>query len=177
MDPKLVATSGSAWVIEPGYSVAQFQSKLLFFKFNGAFSQVTGTLLRAEQLNRSSIEAVVNVASIDTSSKRLAARLCSPRFLDASGHPQISFRSTSVERGTDRDTLVVKGLLTIKGVTREITLDVTEMDHSQSPQGEYVAYYTAVTRINRHHFGITYGRGMISAQVLLRVHIQAMKKN
>ena len=97
-------------------------------------------------------------------------------FLDAQEHGEIRFKSTRVEKGTDRDTLRVTGDLTIRGRSHEVVLDVNEFDRSRSPQGEDVTYYAALKEINRFDFGIKYGRLLIGRSLKVLIQIQALRK-
>jgi polyisoprenoid-binding protein YceI len=179
MDPIQVTTESTAtWTIDPQYTIAQFRVKsLFFFTVSGSFAGVKGTLLLDESdINIWSVDAVVNAAAINTGIARRDAHLRSKDFLDTAEYHEIRFRSTLVERGTDRDMLRIRGVLTIKGKSREVLFDVTEVDHSRSPSGEDVAYYSAATTINRHDFGVSHLRGIIAASIALRIHVQAVKQ-
>jgi len=166
------------WFIEPGYTIAHFKVKsFLFFTVAGRFNDVAGTVVLDEaDPRRSSVTATIRAASIETGSKRRDAHLRSADFLAVERYPEISFRSTSVEKGRDRDTLNVTGMLTIKDTSREIKLLVTQVDRSCSPQGEEILYYTAVTELACHDFGISRRRGLIGHKLKIAIHIQAQKQ-
>ncbi|MEO6725681.1 MAG: YceI family protein [Blastocatellia bacterium] len=170
--------SETYWFIEPGYTTAQFSVKnFIFFTVMGQFTDVAGTIICHEsELHCSSVSATIKAASINTSSQRRDEHLRSKDFLDAGANPEITFRSTRVEKGRDRDTLRVTGTLAIKGIGREVVLSVTEVDCSRSPQGEEIAYYTAVTEIDRHDFGVSYWRGLIGSKIKITIHVQAQKQ-
>lgn len=166
------------WFIEPGYTIADFKIKsFLFFTIAGNFSEVAGTVVLNEaDLRLSSVTATIKAGGIDTGNQRRDRHLRSADFLAVEHYPEISFRSTSVEKGRDRDTLNVKGVLTIKSTSREITLLVTLVDRSRSPQGEEIIYYTAVTEIDRHAFGVSHLRGLIVGKLKITIHVQAQKQ-
>jgi polyisoprenoid-binding protein YceI len=166
------------WFIEPGYTTAHFKIKsFLFLTVAGSFNEVAGTIILDEaNLHCSSVTASIKAVSINTGNQRRDTHLRSADFLAVEEHPEISFRSTSVEKGRDRDTLNVKGTLTIKNTSREITLLVTQADRSRSPQGEEIIYYTTVTEINRHDFGVSHLRGLIGSKLKITIHIQAQKQ-
>jgi polyisoprenoid-binding protein YceI len=103
--------------------------------------------------------------------------LRSADFLEVERYPEIRFQSTRVEKGRDRDALIVTGTLTIKGRSREVVLNVTETDHSRSPHGEEVAYYVAQTTIDRLDFGITQGRGVIGRELKITIQAQASRNS
>jgi len=178
MEPRKTSEQASAaWVIEPAYTTAQFWIRNLgMFTVRGSFGDITGTIVRDDvDIKRSWVEATIKAATVATRNERRDSHLRSASFLDVAEFPEIGYKSTSVERGTDRDMLRIKGLLTIRGKSREVTLDVTEVDHSRSPQGADVAYYTAVTRIDRFDFGVRYGLGLIGRTVNIRIHVQALR--
>jgi polyisoprenoid-binding protein YceI len=176
---RVVRQTQAISIIDPRYTIAQFAVKnLLFFKVSGSFARVTGTIVRDDlDIRRSSVEAIIEADAVDTGIKKRDAHLRGPDFLDSREYPELRFQSTSVEKGTDRDTLRVKGMLTIKGKSREVVFDITEVDRSRSPKGEHVTYYFAVTRINRHDFNVSYGRGVIGSKVEIRIHVQAVRQN
>lgn len=166
------------WFIEPGYTIAHFKVKnLFFFTVTGEFPEVAGTIVYDHSdIRRSSVMATIKAASLYTRSKRRDVHLRSADFLAVETNPEISFHSTSVEKGRDRDTLNVSGILTIKNTSREIKLLVTEVDHSRSPQGEEIAYYSAVAEIDRHDFGVSHMRGLIGSKLKITIHVQAQKQ-
>jgi len=87
--------------------------------------------------------------------------------------PEIEFKSTSIRRGKDRDSLDLEGELTIKDKTVPIALAVNEMDRSRSPRGEQFVYYSATTELDRCAFGINYGRGIIGRRLRVNINVQA----
>jgi polyisoprenoid-binding protein YceI len=170
--------SQTFWVIEPKYTSFEFSVKnFFFFKVKGKFSNFIGNLVIDEgDIRRSSVEVTIKAPSISTGIKRRDDHLLSADFLDAAKHPLISFQSTGVEKGRDRDTLRVTGNLTVKGFSKELVLDVEETDYSRSPQGDEVAYFIAQTKIDRFDFGVRYGRGLIGRILKVTVQAQATKK-
>lgn len=166
------------WFIEPGYTVAKFSVKIFFFfAVTGQFTEVTGTIVSNEsEIQHSSVSATVKASNVNTGNQQRDAHLRAKDFLAVETYPEITFRSTRVEKGRDRDTLRVTGMLTIKGISQETILDVTEVDRSQSPQGEEIAYYSATTEIDRQDFGIRYWPGLIGSKVKITIHVQAQKQ-
>ncbi len=171
--------SQTVWTVEPGYTTVQFTVKNLFlFNVAGRFSDLAGTIVLDEtDLRLSSAEVAIGAASIDTANKRRDKHLRSADFLDVGKYPEIRFQSTSVNKGTDRDTLRVVGTLTVRDNSREVALDVTQIDRSRSPQGEEIAYYTALAEIDRFDFGVRYMRGLIGRRVKVVIHVQARRLN
>jgi polyisoprenoid-binding protein YceI len=163
MEPQRVSKQGeTVWIIDPKHTTVEFSIRnLFFFTVTGRFSDVTAVL----------------ASSIDTGNKRRDDHVRSKDFFDAKRYPRILFESASVERGTDRDTLRIAGTLTIKGQSREVVLNVTEVDHSHSPHGEEVAYFGAMIELDRFDFGINYGRGWIGRKVKISVYVQAVRRS
>ena len=166
------------WKIDSTHTTIEFAVKnLFFFTVRGRFTGIAGNILLDEdELGRSSVEAFIKAESIDTGSRRRDAHLCSSDFLNVGEYPEIRFQSTKVEKGRDRDTIRVTGELTIAGKSREMDIEVTEVERSRSPQGEEVAYYSFLKKIDRHDFGVSYGRMIIGRTVAVTIHLQAVRR-
>jgi polyisoprenoid-binding protein YceI len=179
MKPEVIRVDSAQtiWTIDPQYATVEFSAKLLFLAVKGRFTEFGGTItLGEDDIRRSSVEATIGATSVSTGIRRRDAHLRSADFLDAEKYPEIRFQSSSVEKGRDRDMLRVTGTLTIKDRSREIALDVWVTDRSRSPQGDEVAYYTAMAEINRHDFGVSFGRGLIGSRVKITIQVQASKR-
>lgn len=162
------------WSFDPAYSTVEFAIRNLWYTVHGRFRVVEGSIeLDGEDLRRSSVDATIKAASIDTGNKRRDAHLQSRDFLDMDRFPDIRFRSTKIERGKDRDSIDLEGDLTINDKTRKIALAVNEMDRSRSPRGEEFIYYSATTEIDRFDFGIDYGRTIIGRKLKVTINVQA----
>ncbi|HKX30197.1 MAG TPA: YceI family protein [Blastocatellia bacterium] len=172
------AQAPAEWIIEPRYTTVHFSVKnLFFFTVEGDFTDFRGELARNEQeLGHSRVATKIRASSIETRNRRRDRHLTSADFLEVERYPEILFQSTRVEKGRDRDALIVTGILTIKGRSKEVVLNVTETDHSRSPQGEEVAYYLAQTKVDRFDFGITYGRWMIGRSLKITIQAQATRQ-
>jgi polyisoprenoid-binding protein YceI len=168
----------SVWAIDPTHSTVAFSiDRFFFFKVKGSFPDVTGTLvLDEEDVRGSSVVATIKGKSIKTGNMRRDAHLQGPDFLDVDQYPDVLFQSSQVKLGTDRDMLSVVGELTIKGRSREVTLNVGVVDRSRSPNGEEVVYYTAMTELDRSDFGIKYGTGIIGRKLKVVINLQALKQ-
>ena len=129
------------WAINPAHSTIEFSVKnFFFFIVKGRLTEFAGNIVLDEaDIGGSSVEVAIKAASIDTGKKRRDAHLRSADFLEADRYPYISFQSTKIEPGRDRDTLRLTGMLTIKGKSREVILDVDKLDYSRSPDGEEVS--------------------------------------
>ena len=175
---RIAADTQTVWAIDPTHTTVEFAVKNFFlFTVKGSVTTLEGTLvLDAADVRRSSIAVVLKAASIDTANKRRDVHLRTTDFLDADRYPEIRFQSTKVEPGSDRDMLRVTGSLTIRDETKEIVLDVSDIDRSRSPSGEQVAYYTALAKLDRHDFGINYMRGLIGRKLQITINVQASRR-
>jgi len=178
MERRIVSGRTSTWTIDPEYSSVQFTGRLLFTRdVHGSLKIQRGTIsVDHNDVSMSSAEAIIGVASITTGRAKRDDHLRSPAFLDAERFPQIHFKTTSVRRG-DRDTFIVTGLLTVRGKSHPVTLDVTEMDKSTSPRGEQLAYYSARATLDRLDLGVRRYRAIIGRKLHLRIHVQALKES
>jgi polyisoprenoid-binding protein YceI len=170
---KSAMTQGT-WHFDPDYTTVEFSIRNLWFKVRGRFRDLEGQIVLDESdISRSSVTATIEVDSIDTGNKRRNAHLLAADFFDVEKFPEIEFRSTSVRRGKDRDSLDLEGELTIKNKTVPIALAVNEMDRSRSPRGDEFVYYSATADIDRCAFGINYGRGFIGRRLRVNINVQA----
>jgi len=168
----------SFWIIDPSHTTIEFSIRNLFvFTVKGTVAAGEGTIvLDAGTVSGSSVTAVLQPSSINTGNQRRDEHLRSPAYLDANRFPEIRFQSTRVEPGIDRDTLRVTGTLTIKNQSKEIVLDVSEIDRSRSPGGEYIAYYGARTGLDRHDFQVGGMPLLIGRRVEIAINVQATKR-
>ena len=162
------------WTFDPAYTTVEFVVRNLWYKVKGRFGVVEGAIvLDEEDLSRSSVTATIKADTIDTRNKKRDAHLLLREFLDVENFPEIEFKSTSVKRGRDRDSLDLDGTLTIRDKTIPITLAVNEMDRSRSPNGQEWVYYSATTELDRFAFGVDYGRVFIGRRLKVTINVQA----
>src|SRR5262245_49433280 len=167
----------TVWTIDPQYATVQFSVKMLFLTVKGEFTDFGGKIMLDENdIRRSSVEATINAASINTGVKKRDEHLRTKDFLDVATQPEIRFQSASVGPGRDRDMLRVTGTLTIKGKSRETALDVTITDRSRSPQGDEILYCAVVADIDRIAFGVDYASWLIGRTVKVLIQAQATKR-
>src|SRR5262245_1691762 len=169
-----VAPDRRGWQFDPAYSTVEFVIRNLLYNVRGRFDVLEGNIvLDEDDIRQSSVIATIKASSINTRNARRDAHLQSADFLDAEKFPDIHFESSRVERGKDRDSLDVDGMLYIKDKRVPIALAVNEMDRSRSPKGEDYVYYSATTEIDRFAFGISYGRGVIGRKLKVTINVQA----
>ena len=158
--PALAATS--TWNLDPFHTNAQFFVKHLGIStVQGDFTKVTGTVTLDDQdITKSTVSVTIDVNSIDTRVSRRDDDLKSEHFLNAAQFPTITFQSTKIVKTGD-NTLKVTGNLTIRGVTKEVALDVTGPTAPISAMGSQRRGFSATTKINRQDFGVAADPGMV----------------
>ena len=173
------AAAQDAWQLDPPHSSAQFSVRHLGVStVRGAFTKVSGSVVYdAGNLNKSSIQATIDAASVDTRVEMRDNDLRSPRFLDAQKFPTITFQSKKVE-AAGAGKLKVTGDLTIKGVTKEVVLDVDGPTPSiKDPMGKDRLRMgaSATTKINRNDFGVSGLPGIVGDDITITLDVEMTK--
>ncbi|HEY2151481.1 MAG TPA: YceI family protein [Vicinamibacterales bacterium] len=159
----------ATWFLEPGHTAAMFRARHMMVAYvRGHFKNVSGSLVfDPDNPTRSSADVAIDAATIWTGQPQRDAHLRSADFLDVENHPRITFKGNKVEVAGARD-YIVRGALTIRGVSREVDLNVRYLGQWLTPwweeeAGKWVdkgpkvrAGFVAKTRINRHDFGVSW---------------------
>lgn len=154
------------WEIDRSHSSVEFSVRhLMVSKVRGRFGELSGTVEIAEVPEASSVSVVIDAASIDTRDSGRDEHLRSADFLDVATHPTLEFRSTAVRGKGFR--WRVEGDLTIRGITRPVTLDVELDGVATSPWGKQVTGFTASTELDREDFGLTWNQALETGGVLV----------
>lgn len=141
--------------IDPAHSSVGFSIRHVFSQVPGSFTQFSGTVtVDRDNLEKSQVEAVIQVGSVNTAVEKRDAHLKSPDFFDAVKFGTITFKSKAWKK-TGEDTYDVTGDLTIKDVTKEVVLKVTSLGFGPGMAGKPVSGWSATTTINRNDFGVT----------------------
>lgn len=173
------AAAQDAWQLDPQHSSAQFSVRHLEVStVRGAFTKVSGSVVYdPAALNKSSIQTTIDAASVDTRVDMRDNDLRSPRFLDAQKYPTITFQSKKVEpAGAGK--LKVTGDLTIKGVTKEVVLDVDGPAPAiKDPLGKDRLRMgaSATTNINRNDFGVSGLPGVVGDDITITLDVEMTK--
>jgi polyisoprenoid-binding protein YceI len=156
------------WQLDPAHSSVEFGVRhLMISTVKGRFGDITGSVtLDPNDESAASVEVTVQTASIDTRQAQRDAHLRSPDFFDSESFPLITFRGTSVEGDTDSE-FRLTGDLTIRDVTREITLDVTKEGQGSDPWGNVRSAFSAKGKIDRRDFGLTYNQVLEAGGVVV----------
>ena len=143
------------WDIDAVHSEVSFVVRhMVVSKVRGRFNAFEGTIVTGESPLASSVNATIDAASVDTNQEQRDAHVRSADFLDVDNFPTLSFRSTAVR--PEGDDFKVDGELTIRGVTKPVTLDLELNGFSPDPYGGTRVGFSATTEINRQDFGVSY---------------------
>jgi polyisoprenoid-binding protein YceI len=163
--------SRTTWNLDGAHSQVEFSVKhMMFTTVRGRFAEMEGTIgLTAESPQESSVEVTIGAASLDTRVADRDAHLRSGDFFDAENHPNLTFRSRRVEGSLESpgDGFRVTGDLTIRGITREVTLDARFEGTGTDPWGGTRAGFSARTTIDRRDFGLTWNQALEAGGVLV----------
>jgi polyisoprenoid-binding protein YceI len=174
----------TVYEIDPAHSSAQFTIRhLMISNVRGDFKSVKGTVIYdPENLAVSSIEAVVDVHSLNTRDENRDAHVKSAEFFNAEKYPSITFKSSKIEREGEGE-FKVTGNLTILDVSKEVVLKVEgPSEEAKDPWGNLRIGASATTKIKRSDFGLTWnaaletGGVMLGDDVKLELDVQLVKQ-
>lgn len=171
-----LASSASAqtgtWTIDPNHTAAQFSVRHLGVStVRGAFTKVSGSVKHdPADPTKDSLEATIETSSVDTRVEMRDNDLRSPRFFDAQKYPTITFHSKQAKvAGPGK--LQITGDLTIRGVTKEVVLDVDgPSEPIKDPMGKGQRMgASATTKINRQDFGVSALPGVVGDEITITI--------
>jgi polyisoprenoid-binding protein YceI len=168
-----------SWTIDPLHSEVGFSVRhMMVSKVRGKFAKFSGELVTAENPLASSVNAEIDLSSIETGAEQRDAHLRSPDFFDTENHPVMTYRSTGIR--AKGDDYVVDGELTLKGITRQVPLTLELNGFGPDPYGGTRAGFTATGEINRQDFGVNWnaalehGGVVVSDKVTIHLEIEAV---
>lgn len=180
------------WFFEPGHTSVEFRARHMMVTWvRGFFKNVTGTLdFDPDEPEKLSFQTTIDAKTLWTGEQMRDDHLRSADFLDVEHHPTISYKSKSARRIGPQE-LIVQGDLTIRGITREVPLDVTYHGQWETPWWEdgvdkgprHRAGFLARARIDRYDFGVNWNgelpRGgiVVGAEVELIIDAEAVREN
>lgn len=174
--------AAGTYQLDPQHSNVEAVARhLMVTKVRGRFSDVTGQITIGEQPEESSVEATIKADSIDTGVVERDTHLRSPDFLDVERFPEIRFVSTKVEK-TGETALAVTGDLTIRDVTKPVTLQVDYEGEAVDPWGNRKIALAVTGELDREAFGMTWnvaleaGGVLVSKTFKLAFDIQAVEQ-
>jgi len=177
------ATETTTWTVDPTHAEIGFAVKhLMISTVRGRFGAVEGkVVLNEADPSKSSVDVSVDIASIDTRQEMRDNHLRSADFFDAENHPKMRFVSKKVV-GDITDDFKVVGDLTIRGTTREVTLDVSLTGRGNDPWGNERMGFEAKGKVNRLDFGLHYnpaleaGGFVVGDEVKISIDVELIKQ-
>jgi polyisoprenoid-binding protein YceI len=177
-----VAARADVYSIDKGHSEVSFQVRHLVTQVRGNFNDYQGTInLDPANLEHSSVDFQIKADSIDTNLPDRDKHLRSEDFFFVEKYPQITFKSKSVKK-TGKDTYDVAGTLTLRGVSKDVTLPVTFLGTVKDPWGNEKAGFATDLTLNRKDYGINWnaaldnGGVVLSDDVKISINLETQKK-
>jgi len=175
-----MTTEKTVWALDPTHSEITFKVKhLMISNVKGEFKNFNVTV-EGEDFESSKIKASIETGSIYTNNTDRDNHLKSADFFDVENHGEMTFESTSFKK-VDDDEYKLTGLLTIKGVSKEVTLDVEFGGMNKDPWGNEKAGFSLEGKINRKDWGLNYnavlesGGVLLSEEIKLQAEVQVVK--
>ena len=167
------------WQIDPGHTELAFIGRhFMLTKVRGRFTGVTGAIEVAQNPGRTTAEVTIDMASVESGNQARDDHLRSPDFFDAADHPTATFTGRAAGWQGTHGTLA--GELTIRGITRPVTLAAEYLGHAADPWGGQRAIFTAETTINREDWGLTWnmpldgGGLLVSKEIRIEINAEAV---
>jgi len=159
--PLTAAAEQTTWTVDPVHSEVGFSVRHLLTPVSGEFNDFSGTIVYdAEEPSNSSVDVTVQAASIDTDNERRDGHLKSEDFFAVEQHPTLTFKSKKVAKLGGN--LAVTGDLTIRGVTKEVTIPIDVL----GVLGDKAGFSTEFT-VDRQEFGVSWNRALDQGGALL----------
>jgi len=159
----------TTWKLDPAHSVAEFKVKhMMISNVKGTFTGLSGTLqLDETDRTHSTVEALIEVGTINTGDAQRDGHLKSADFFDAEKFPAITFKSTNID-STGGPDYEVTGDFTLRGVTKPVVFKVEDVSTpSKDPWGNQRIGLSATTKINRKDFGLGWNAALETGGVLV----------
>ncbi len=170
-DLRIPGYIAGTWTIDTVHSHVGFVIKhMMVSKVRGNFTRFSGQIIAPDDPLATSVTVTIDATSIDTNNSMRDDHIRSADFFDAENHPTLTFVSTGVRHEDGQ--LYVDGNLTIRGVTKPVTLTVETPEFGPNPQGGTKTGFSATTEINRNDFGVSYNGAIPGGGVALGEKVQ-----
>ncbi|OLF19609.1 YceI family protein [Actinophytocola xanthii] len=166
------------WDIDPAHTEVGFVVRhLVVTKVRGRFTEVTGSIVTAENPLESSVDITIGVDSISTHNETRDNHLRSADFFEVETHPQMTYRATGARQ--DGENFVLDGELTLKGVTKVVPLTFELNGFSADPWGGTRAGFSANAQINRKDFNVNFegvqnGLAVVGDKIDIHIEVEAV---
>lgn len=174
---------GQSYQIDSAHSGAAFSVRhMMVTNVSGRFSNLKGSVVIDEKTPANSkVEAVIDVSTVNTNESKRDGHLKSPDFFDVAKFPTMTFKSTKVYKSGE--VTKVEGNLTLHGVTKPVTLTLSEVSAEvKHPMGGFLRGATATTKISRKDFGLTWNTALeaggvaVGDEVSITLEIELSRK-
>jgi len=178
------SASASEWSVDSTHSTVGFTVRhMMVTDVHGTFNKAQGTVdLDEKDPTKSKVNIDIDVASVDTRDAKRDEHLKSPDFFDAANHPKISFKSTQIKKA-GKDKFKVTGDLTMRGVTKSATFDVSGPTQPiKNPWGMVVRGVSVSGKVNRKDFNVSWNKALdgggliVGDEVKIQVDIELVEK-
>ena len=179
---RTTAKKQAKWVLDPTHSELTFKVKhLMISNVKGEFKAFS-IEVDGEDIFKSNVQVTIDASSINTNNTDRDNHLKSADFFDIENHKELAFKSISFKK-TDDDAYELKGLLTIKGISKEVALEVEFGGINKDPWGNEKAGLSVSGKINRKDWGLNWnaaletGGVLVSEEVKISGEIQFVKQS
>lgn len=171
-----------SWQIDKSHTGIFFTARhMMVAKVRGQFKEFGGTIeFDPDNLTATNVDIDIQVASVDTSEPKRDEHLRSADFFDVENHPVMNFRSTRVEVEDANNGRLI-GDLTIRGVSKEVALDVEYTGVAKNPWGQEMAGFSAATTINRKDWDLNWnvaleaGGWLVGDKIKIEIDLELVK--
>jgi polyisoprenoid-binding protein YceI len=170
----------ATWTIDPIHSEVGFSVRhMMVSKVRGRFTKFSGQLVTAEEPQKSSVTAEIDLGSIDTGQEQRDNHIRSADFFEVETYPTMTYKSTGIR--VEDGEYILDGELTLKGVTRSVPLHLELNGFGPDPYGGTRAGFTATGELNRRDFNISFnaplqnGGVVVADKIQLQLEIEAVK--
>ncbi|MEO5951382.1 MAG: YceI family protein [Chloroflexia bacterium] len=176
--------ANKTWTIDPSHTSVSFSAKhMMVSTVRGHLGPISGAIeIDDTDFTKSEIEVVIDIANLQTRDEKRDAHLKSGDFFDVENFPSALFKSTRIESlGGEKYSVV--GNLSVRGTTKEITLDTQFEGFTTNPWGMKLVAFTATAKINRKDWGLNWnvaleaGGVLVGDQIKLDIDVEAIKQS
>jgi len=172
--PDKSRVEAGTYALDPAHTQVVWEvSHFGFNPYTGIFGDVTGTMtLDPANPSAASINIIIPIGKVATNSEGLTKHLKTPDFFDVENNPTATFKSTKIEIDEKSDEAEITGDLTIRGVTKSVTLDAKFVGAGENPfSKKKTVGFVAETSVKRSDFGVNYGIPIVSDEVELNISV------
>jgi len=167
------------WQIDPGHTELAFVGRhFMLTKVRGRFTGVIGTIQVAPEPGETTVEVTIDMTSVESGSQARDEHLRSPDFFDTARYPQATFAGRAASWQGTRGLLA--GELTIRGISRPVTLEAEYLGQVDDPWGGHRAVFTAAGTVDREDWGLTWnlpldgGGLLVSREIGIEIELEAV---